>query len=287
VEITIVPGIEFSYFGFLATFLVPPIIVFALLAWRDESRGQLLMPTMRGLIPYPLIGLLVIIAVVWTTPWDNYLVATNVWWYRDDLVTGILIGWVPIEEYCFFVLQPIMSGLFAVWLMRRLPAPQKVAPSKALRTGVTAVVFLIMIASWIALLFGPPQATYLGLELVWALPPIALQTAFGADILWRHRWLVFTAIGVPTLYLAAADALAILGGTWTIDPEQSFVGLKLFGILPLEEFIFFLLTNILVVFGLVLGCATASQERLPAAFRSWINQAGGARPTGKEAPPAS
>lgn len=103
--------------------------------------------------------------------------------------------------------------------------------------------------------------TYLALELLWALPPIALQLAFGADILWRYRRLILLAIGPLTLYLSAADALAINWGTWTINPAKSlniFIG----GVLPIEEFLFFLLTNTLVTFGLVLIWAETSHSRL-------------------------
>ena len=62
----------------------------------------------------------VIAAVVWTTPWDNYLVATGVWYYDPRLVTGITLGWVPIEEYTFFVVQTLITGLWLLWLGRRL-----------------------------------------------------------------------------------------------------------------------------------------------------------------------
>jgi len=102
---------------------------------------------------------------------------------------------------------------------------------------------------------------YLALELVWALPPIALQLAFGADILWRYRRLVFTAILSLTLYLSTADALAINWGTWTINPQKS-LGILLGGILPVEEFLFFLLTNVLITFGVVLILAQESHRRL-------------------------
>ena len=103
--------------------------------------------------------------------------------------------------------------------------------------------------------------TYLALELVWALPPIMLQLWFGADILWRYRKLVFLSIVPLTLYLSAADALAIDWGTWTIDPAQS-LNIYLGGVLPIEELIFFLLTNILVTFGVTLILAAESHERL-------------------------
>jgi lycopene cyclase domain-containing protein len=63
------------------------------------------------------------------------------------------------------------------------------------------------------------------------------------------------------LFLAAADALAIADGIWTIDPEQT-LNWYLGGILHFEEFLFFLITNILVVFGMTLFLAAESQIRL-------------------------
>src|SRR5690606_9009452 len=102
--------------------------------------------------------------------------------------------------------------------------------------------------------------TYLALALAWALPPIALQLATGADILWRHRRLVAAALLPPVLYLSAADALAIGAGTWTIAPGQS---LEIFiGGLPLEELVFFGLTSTLLVFGMVLALAQETQARV-------------------------
>ena len=66
-----------------------------------------------------------------------------------------------------------------------------------------------------------------------------------------------------TLYLATADALAILSGTWTISPSHT-TGILLGGVLPLEEFLFFFITNVLVVFGMTLVLARASHARAQA-----------------------
>jgi lycopene cyclase domain-containing protein len=96
-----------------------------------------------------------------------------------------------------------------------------------------------------------------------------LQLGFGADILWRHRRLVLGALLPTTLYLSLADAIAINLGTWTINPQQS-LHLLLGGVLPVEEAIFFLLTNTLLTFGLVLFLAPESRTRL-AGFRHLIN----------------
>jgi len=61
--------------------------------------------------------------------------------------------------------------------------------------------------------------TYLGMELIWALPVIALQWIIGHRTLRTHLRLVLTAVLLPTLYLSMADALAIRVGIWTLNPE--------------------------------------------------------------------
>lgn len=253
-----------TYFGFLAIFLVIPILILVGMEVWDKRHGRTLPPMLQSWPPYAAIALHVLVAVVYTTPWDNYLVATRVWWYDPALVTGIVIGWVPIEEYTFFVLQPILGGLWLLFLARRL---QGVAKTEALRpslrwwsVGVLAVLWVISV---IILVVRWQPGTYLGLELAWALLPIMLQVGFGADILWRYRRLVFWTIAPLVLYLSAADTLAIGWGTWTIDPAQS-TGILLGGVLPIEELLFFLLTNVLIAFGVTLLLAEESHERLRA-----------------------
>lgn len=250
-----------TYFGFLLRFLMIPIAVLAGLAWWDARRGKHLAETLRSFPMIPAIALHVLIAVVYTTPWDNYLVATNVWWYDPALVTGITFGWVPIEEYTFFVLQPILGGLWLWFLMRYMNISASRPLQTSLRVWSLAILGVLWVIMTVLLISGVNSTTYLALELVWALPPIMLQVGFGADILWRYRRLVFLSIAPLTLYLSFADALAINFGTWTIDPEQSlniFIG----GVLPIEEFVFFLLTNVLVVFGIALISAEVSHQRL-------------------------
>lgn len=251
-----------TYFGFLLCFLGIPIFNLLILTWWDHRRG---LKRISRLNHWPAaLGILlhVLIAVLYTTPWDNYLVATKVWWYDPNLVTGLTLGWVPIEEYTFFVVQPILGGLWLWFLARRFPEP---AIDEKLQTDLRRLLPLLLMFAWIAvvviLLAGWEPGTYLALELGWALPPIILQLVFGADILWRYRRIVFLSLAPLTLYLSAADALAINFGTWTISPSQSF-NLLLGGILPVEEFIFFLLTNTMVTFGLVLLWAEESHERL-------------------------
>jgi lycopene cyclase domain-containing protein len=65
------------------------------------------------------IGLVVLItlAVVYTTPWDNHMIEQGVWWYGENHVL-FRINYAPIEEYLFFVLQPILTGLWLYSLPR-------------------------------------------------------------------------------------------------------------------------------------------------------------------------
>lgn len=250
-----------TYFGFLARFLLVPMAILALLLWRDRRRGISMPANLRNFPAWAVVLLHVVIAVIYTTPWDNYLVATRVWWYDIDLVTGITLGYVPIEEYTFFVLQTIMTGMWLIWLAPRLQRAASWRPSNPLRVIATIVLGIIWLPTVWLLWTGVTPATYLSLILVWALPPIIIQVAFGVDILWRYRALVLTTILVPTLYLIVADTLAIDAGTWVISPEQT-TGIHLPGGLPIEEAIFFLVTNTLIGFGVTLALASESASRL-------------------------
>lgn len=65
------------------------------------------------------VGLAMLLALLYTTPWDNYLVATGVWYYDPARVWHAVIGYVPLEEYLFFILQPILAGLIALALLNK------------------------------------------------------------------------------------------------------------------------------------------------------------------------
>jgi lycopene cyclase domain-containing protein len=257
-----------TYFGFLLRFLVIPILILLWLTWRDSRKGQSRAAILDYRPAWITLGILILIAVAYTTPWDNYLVATGVWGYDPALVTGITLGWVPLEEYTFFILQPILTGLWTLYLVSRLSArasssswqPHLRWISLALLAGLWLISAAILITTW-------RPGTNLSLQLVWAIPPIMLQLAFGADLLWKQRKVVLLAILSTTLYLAAADWLALRTGIWHIDPAQS-LNLFLAGYLPIEEFIFFLLTNTLVVFGLLLGMAKESWPRVRLRLKS-------------------
>jgi lycopene beta-cyclase len=98
-----------SYGHFLLIFLVVPIGVLGLLLRRHLTRRDL-----------GAVSLMSLVALVYSTPWDNWIVAQGVWTYDPARVIGVLIGWVPLEEYLFFMLQPVLSGLIVLALLGRM-----------------------------------------------------------------------------------------------------------------------------------------------------------------------
>ena len=250
-----------TYFGFLFRFLVTPILVFLAITYSDHRRNKQALGFRHGSAVWTGIAIHVLLAVVYTTPWDNYLVATGVWYYNPDLVTGLVLGYVPIEEYTFFVLETILAGLWWLFLTQRLGIPQnEFRTNKSLVYLSTGVLASFWLLSTYLLFFGIPAWTYLSIILFWALPPIVIQVRFGADILWHYRKLIFWAIVIPATCLSLIDILALKTTTWSISESQT-TRILFFGILPLEEVVFFFITNVLIIFGMTLLLANVSQER--------------------------
>lgn len=261
-----------TYASFLLTFIVPPIALLAgLVALRARSgRRHGSSSTPAPWVSPALVAALLVVAMLYTTPWDNHLIAGHVWFYDRARIAGITLGWIPVEELLFFPLQTLLVALWYAWLA---PFVAPVVPATGAAGGfaagrsprmqlasVIAVGFLWLVAVAV-LLAGWRPGTYLGWELAWALPPVILLLAAGADVVWRaHRLLV--AVIVPALlYLSTADAVAIHVGIWAIDPHHS-TGLLIGGTLPLEELVFFLLTTTLIALGLALGGSAVVRKRL-------------------------
>jgi lycopene cyclase domain-containing protein len=261
-----------TYFEFLLRFLVIPILAFLAITYWDHKRNHELTGFRNGRAVWIGIAIHVLLAVTYTTPWDNYLVATGVWYYNPDLVTGIVLGYVPIEEYTFFVLETILAGLWWWFLVRRVSPPRKeFKANKILVYASTCILTCLWLLAAYLFFLGTANWTYLSIILFWALPPIIIQIMFGGDILWHYRKLVFWSIFVPGLYLSLMDIVALTDTTWSISPSQS-TGMLFFGILPLEEVLFFFITNVLITFGMTLLLATISQERateIKAQIQDW------------------
>ncbi len=94
------------------------------------------------------------------------------------------------------------------------------------------------------------HGAYLRYELWWALPVIVVQWLFAGRELWRWRRLLCVVILGATVYLGACDGFALGHGIWRVDGARV-VGIHA-GPLPLEELLFYFVTNIMAVQGFVL-----------------------------------
>lgn len=255
-----------TYFGILTAFILPPLLVLAILVPRDIWAWITHRREPVNWRPYIIIGAHVLLALAYTTPWDNYLVATGVWWYNPEMVTGITLGYVPIEEYTFFVVQTLLSGLWTVALFRRIAPMLPLRERPGLRHWASLFSLAMVIGFTALWLSGWKPGTYLSLILSWAFVPVLVQVWFGADIL-LHAWrVILPAVWAPTLYLWLVDYLAIGSGTWVIDPLQT-TGVKV-GVLPMEEMVFFLMTNVIIGFGIILMLSPDSQVRAAALLQT-------------------
>jgi lycopene beta-cyclase len=239
-------GHPLTYGHFLLVFLVGPLCVLALLLRRRQSRRYLAATAAMATI-----------AVVYTTLWDNYIVALSVWTYDPARIWGIVLGVVPLEEYLFFVLQTILTAQVLLGIAPHLGRrAQESCPEQRRKPGGADSLVL----HWIPFVVGGAATptgpfTYLVLETGWALPVIALQWILGHEVL-RARWrALVAAVTVPSVYLTLADALAIHEGVWTINPALT-LGVAPAGIV-LEEALFFCLTNVMLVQGLLLAMEPA------------------------------
>lgn len=228
-----------TYLGFHLVFVLPPLLLVGTLAYVRPAATW-------GRVPFLGLAVILVLAVTYTTPWDNLLIERGVWSYTEGVTAGHIWA-APIGEYLFFVLQPI---LVALWLYN-LDIPTDGDLRVSIRARVAGLVGgLAVSAIGVALLLAGPSTLYLGAIVAWAGPILAVQWAFGWPHLVRAKKAVAIGIAVPTVYLWLIDRYAIVNGLWTISDTYT-VGIVPFG-LPIEEAVFFLLTNVFIVQGLVL-----------------------------------
>ena len=153
-----------TYLEFHLVFILPPLLL--LLLWTRPRP-----PRLWAYLLMPLIALL------YTTPWDNFLVYRGVWGYPEGRVL-LRIGYVPLEEYLFFLLQPLLTGAL---LFRLAGAPPPGGPG--LFRVVGGGFWLLVAALGVMLLALGGEYLYLGLILAYFAPVFVLQWAFGGDLL--------------------------------------------------------------------------------------------------------
>lgn len=240
-----------TYLTFDLVVLLPVVLVLAAAPRRRRT------PPGGGRDALAIVALAAM-ALLWTLPWDAHLIAAGIWTYPPSRVSATF-GGVPLGEVVFILVEPVVLGL---WL-RRLPRPSRPASPPAVtgrpdHRARPALAWLLVAAVGLALA-TTRSGRYLGEILAWTAPPLALQSAVGGDVLHAAAARRLAGVAAPALVFCLADRLALGLGIWRIAPDTS-TGLTLAG-LPVEEALFFVLTSLLVVDGLVLAASPTARSR--------------------------
>ncbi|CAF9903701.1 MAG: hypothetical protein ALECFALPRED_002934 [Alectoria fallacina] len=203
---------------------------------------------------------LVAIAVISTTPWDSYLIHTQIWTYPPNAIIGPTLFRIPAEEIFFFVIQTYNTSLLYLLLSKPTFHPAYLQGQKLLLndgrrlglrrwSGISAIVACIL--AGIGMIMKSGEGLYMGLILVWAGPFVLLLWSLAYQfIIGLPLSSTLIPVVLPTLYLWIVDTLALKRGTWVIESETK-LGWHLWDGLEIEEAVFFLVTNVLIVFGLI------------------------------------
>ncbi|VVC39976.1 Squalene/phytoene synthase, conserved site,Squalene/phytoene synthase,Lycopene cyclase [Cinara cedri] len=229
-----------TYANFHLTYILPVICVLALIVHPFINRSEIFK-----------IGFISGIAVLYTTPWDNYIIMRGAWTFPADQLIAV-IGYVPVEEYIFFVLQTVIVSLWhllcARWSTPCLHFNHDKRSYQLIRWIPIAVLTAVMVTGyWISV---PGTGTfYLGC-IMWWIAPVYIFIWYGAgNYIVTKLTSSAVSVLVPTVYLCWIDQIALKANIWHINVGTS-LNLFVAEDLPFEEALFFLLTSICVVLGL-------------------------------------
>ena len=193
---------------------------------------------------------LVLAAVmIFTTPWDNLAAKWGIWGFPREKFS-LRIGYLPVEEYAFFVLQSanVMLALRAIFVF--LPdwqLGQETAVGRwtliCLAASVVPWAVVAIQLRWLRRKCGP--CVNYAVHLAWFLPVVYAQWVLAPPLFWGHAGLLALITVAFGVYYTLADLVAVRAGTWFFD-EKQITGVKLGGVLPWEEIAFFFLTSLLV-----------------------------------------
>jgi lycopene beta-cyclase len=228
-----------TYLRFHLIFNVPLLILLAALSGQE--------PWTMGEIKAA--GLVLLAVMIFTTPWDNLAAKWGIWGFPREKFS-LRIGYLPIEEYAFFLLQSVNVILAVRALFIFFPhfiTEQEIGIGKwtliCLAVSVIPWALVALQLRWLRKKFGP-RVNY-AIHLAWFLPVIYLQWVLAPPLFWGHLELLSLVTVAFGIYYTLADLAAVRAGTWFFD-EAQITGVKLVRVLPWEEIAFFFLTSLLV-----------------------------------------
>jgi lycopene cyclase domain-containing protein len=228
-----------TYFRFHLIFNLPVLVVLLLLNSRYHWWGGELAA----------LGFVLIAVMVFTTPWDNLAAKWGIWGFPREKYS-LRIGYLPVEEYAFFILQSVNVIMLIRALLHYFPAFKSWDVTIIDEWTHLCLVGSILpwaVIAWQLYLWRKkkgPCVNY-AIHLAWFLPVIYFQWVVAPPLFWHHAGMLAMVTAIFGIYYTVADIIAVKAGIWFFD-EKQITGYKFRGILPWEEIAFFFLTSLLV-----------------------------------------
>ena len=246
---------ELTYARFHLIFTIPALIFSGIAA----SAGGGITYTRSATL-----SILLAIVYVTATPWDVYLLRNGVWGYSSKPVIGTFLD-VPYEEYFFFGIQTLITSLvyFTIMTPYQIESIQRDEVAKyskekggfRMGKGLSNKIGLVTILGTISafLNLSNERFFYMKSIAIYFLAFFSIQVVVGFRQILMGKALgrLAFAATLPTIFYWIIDGIAINAGTWSIS-ERTSTGIKLFNTLPIEEAVFFAITNIIIIQGLYL-----------------------------------
>ena len=228
-----------TYLRFHLIFNLPVLIVLvACTAMVPWTHGEILA-----------FALVLAAVMIFTTPWDNLAAKWGIWGFPREKYS-LRIGYLPVEEYAFFLLQSVNVMLAVRALFHFMPDWEGGAETEigkwtliCLAASIVPWAIVTIQMRWLRKRFGP--CVNYAIHLAWFLPVIYVQWVIAPWMFWDHAGLLALVTGAFGVYYTLADLAAVRAGTWFFD-EKQITGVKLARVLPWEEIAFFFLTSLLV-----------------------------------------
>jgi putative membrane protein len=228
-----------TYLRFHFIFNVPLLILLAALNLPEPWTAE------EGLA----FGLVLLAVMIFTTPWDNLAAKWGIWGFPREKYS-LRIGYLPVEEYAFFLLQSVNVMLAVRLLFRFFPDWQtgqetEIGKWTLICLGISVIAWILIALQlrWLRQKAGP-RVNY-AIHLAWFLPVIYAQWILAPWLFLAHAELLALVTAAFGIYYTLADLAAVRAGTWFFD-EKQITGVKMGRLLPWEEIAFFFLTSLLV-----------------------------------------
>lgn len=203
------------------------------------------------------------------------MIRRKIWTYPPSAIIGPTLFSIPAEEIFFFIVQTYNTSIIYLLLIKPVFKTAYLVGTKAdnghllprlkRRRAVGQIILASVIIAGVILILKSGTGTYMGLILAWAGPFALFLWTLAYQFLQTLPYVnTILPVALPTLYLWLVDTLALRKGTWSIESGTK-LGIYLWPGLEVEEAIFFLATNALIVLGLVaFENAVAVAEAFPA-----------------------